>query len=77
MARNGQPSRAMGAGRVALLELRFQTLRHLDEPPRVFEIQFVLGFEDFVSLRLAVGQDDVFLLAGAVAPAAPSAALLL
>ncbi len=39
----------------------------------ILEILLMLGFEDFVFLRLAVGKDDVILLICAV-PAAAAAA---
>src|ERR1035441_4159391 len=61
---------------IVLFQIDLQLFGEFRQIGGIFDILLVLGLEDFFFLRLAVGQDDVFLL-GAATPASPAAALLL
>src|ERR1039457_3843720 len=62
---------------IVLLQLDLQLFGQVRQFGGILQVLLVLGLEDFFFLRLAVGQEDVFLLFGAAAPAAAPAALLL
>src|SRR5450759_2587156 len=62
---------------IVLFQLDLQLFGQVRQLGGILEILPMLGLEDFLFLRLAVGQDDVFLLGAAATPASASAALLL
>src|ERR1035437_4815438 len=62
---------------IVLFQLDLQLFGQVRQLGGILEVLLMLGFEDFLFLRLAVGQDDVFLLGGAAPASAASATLLL
>src|ERR1017187_10203331 len=62
---------------IVLLQLHLQLFGQIRQFGGILQVLLVLGLEDFFFLRLAVGQNDVFLIVGPAAPAAAPAALLL
>src|ERR1035437_407719 len=62
---------------IVLFQLDLQLFGQVRQLGGILEILPMLGLEDFLFLRLAVGQDDVFLLGAAATLASASAALLL
>src|ERR1035441_7194571 len=62
---------------IVLLQLDLQLFGQVRQLGGILQVLLVLGLEDFFFLRLAVGQEDVFLFFGAAAPAAAAPAALL
>src|SRR5664280_980374 len=62
---------------IVLFQFDLQLFGQVRQLGGILEILLVLGLENFVFLRLAVGQNDVFLLFDAAAPAAAAPAALL
>src|ERR1035441_7479473 len=59
---------------IVLLQLHLQLFGQVRQFGGILQVLLVLGLEDFFFLRLAVGQNDVFLIVGPAAPAAAAAA---
>src|ERR1019366_3259070 len=62
---------------IVLFQLDLQLFGQFRQLGGILEVLPMFGLEDFLFLRLAIGQHDVFLLGGAAAPAAAASAALL
>src|ERR1017187_8978613 len=59
---------------IVVLQLHLQLFGQIRQFGGILQVLLVLGLEDFFFLRLAVGQKDVFLVAGPAPPPAAAAA---